>query len=452
VVIPTHDRARSLARALDALGRQAVPPDTFDVIVVADRCTDDTAASVRCGRHPFPSMVLGIDAGCAGAARNRGAAAASGELLIFLDDDVEAGPGLIEAHWEAHRRQAGRTAIGYLRPSVQGRADFFATALRGWWESMVDRLRQPAPRFRYTDLLSGNFSVDRALFARVGGFDERFGCHEDYEIGYRLIAAHADFTFEPSAAGVHHDGTDIAGALRRKYDEGRADVALGRHHPELRRVLFMARALQSPIGLEHHFRRLAFVPSTGDRVAAIGVRTLAALEAARLRGRWHRLLFALLGYWYWRGVQHELGSRRAVRAFLDGAPPPEAPSLDLDLALGIAHGEALLDRVRPRAARLLVDGRLVGRIPDEPGAERLRGCHLRRALAWDLARPLREALLGEPSPPDCDPRGAGRAAGSRRPTRPPDAVSPDRARRDLDLLRALPRLIPVGRRQDAGAT
>ena len=87
---------------------------------------------------------------------------------------------------------------------MQGRRDFFGVTLRGWWDAMFERMREPGHRFSYKDLLSGNFSIRRSLFRQVGGFNERLPCHEDYELGFRLIRSGARLTFAEAAAGWHH--------------------------------------------------------------------------------------------------------------------------------------------------------------------------------------------------------------------------------------------------------
>src|SRR5574338_454432 len=172
------------------------------------------------------------------AARTRAAAEASGDLLLFLDDDVEAWPDLVASHVQAHATARVPTAVvGYLPARLDDRNDLFGVALRGWWSAMFERMREPGHRFTYADLLSGNFSIPSALFRALGGFDDRLTCHEDYEFGFRLLRAGARITFEPKAAGWHSDHSDVARALRRKHDEGMSDVWLARRHPELWRAL-----------------------------------------------------------------------------------------------------------------------------------------------------------------------------------------------------------------------
>ena len=101
IVIPTHNRRAAAARTLHALAHQCCSPAAFEVILVADGCTDDTAG-LAAVEWPIPVRVLEQPHGGPASARNRGAAAAAGDLLIFLDDDIEVVPGFVSAHVAAH--------------------------------------------------------------------------------------------------------------------------------------------------------------------------------------------------------------------------------------------------------------------------------------------------------------------------------------------------------------
>ena len=418
IVIPTHNRRDAAARTLHALSRQCCSRTAFEVILVADGCSDDTAA-LATREWPMPVRVLEQSHAGPAAARNRGAAAATGNLLIFLDDDIEVLPGFVAAHRAAHaapqeapvhqiepagprtanpRQQHDTVVIGYLPPELQGRRDLFAVMLRAWWEAMFERMRDPGHRFTYSDLLSGNFSLSRQLFERSGGFDETLHCHEDYELGYRLIAAGARFQFAPAAAGWHHEHTDLARALRRKHDEGRADVVLARRYPELTAVLPLARPTSHLTRRGRVLRHLAVAhPGLGDAVEALCRKLLGILETARLRTRWRRLLDDLLSYWYWRGIGESLGGSSASE--LMPASDASPALLALDLQRGLAHAVAEIDAVRPQGVSLRWGSLVIGTVPPEPGAEPLQGRHLRSLLRIRFMTVFRQTLAlahGEP--------------------------------------------------------
>lgn len=393
IVIPTHNRRASVERTLRALAGQTYPLRAIEVIVVADGCSDGTPRVAGIDR-PIAVRVIEQPKQGAAAARNRGAAAASADLLIFLDDDVEAWPELVAAHVRAHGSGGEPSvAIGYLPPELQGRRDFFAIMLRAWWEAMFERMREPGHRFVYSDLLSGNFSVGRALFTQVGGFDESLRCHEDYELGLRLIAAGARLRFSGDAAGWHHEYTTVDRAFQRKRDEGRADVTLARRYPELTSALPLSAEYRTRAARARALRRLALTsPAAGDSVARGYRWTLAAMGRLGLRMRWRRLLDDLLSYWYWRGVGESLGGAPLDTLHRATAMEPGDQVYELDLRIGIDAAMRALDAAAPQRLRLRWGGLLVGEVPAVAGAEPLQGRHLPALLRDRFALQFAETL------------------------------------------------------------
>jgi GT2 family glycosyltransferase len=377
VVIPTRDRRASVERALRALSAQSYPVTAMEIIVVADGCSDGTR-EIATGAWPMQVHLIEQPALGPAAARNRGAAAAIGDPLIFLDDDVEASRGFVAAHLEGHTGP-DNVVIGYLPPDLQERRDFFAIVLRSWWEAMFDPLRDPGHRFSFSDLLSGNFSIARSLFARVGGFDETLQCHEDYELGIRLIAAGVRMRYVEDAAGRHHEHTDLRRALGRKRDEGRVDVTLTRRHPALLPALPISLDSRRLTRRGRTLKRLALTsPERGDRLEAACRSMLPVLEAARLRLKWRRLLDDLLSYWYWRGVGESVDE--ASLSSMLSRETASAAVHDIELRHGLAEAAREIDEIRPEAIRLRWGPLVVATVPHQPGAEALEGRHLRSLL------------------------------------------------------------------------
>jgi hypothetical protein len=157
--------------------------------------------------------------------------------------------------------------------------------------------------------------------------------------------------------------------------------------------------IEFSLAASRSFRFLAFQWPGGGDVLAAGLRQVSvAFERLRLPGLWRRVFLGLQFYHYWRGVAKSLGSLKQVRDFLDIKPPgPEEsrPDLVLDLSRGIRTAEQLLDQYRPQSLSIQLDGQPVGRILAQPGAERLRGVHLRSVLANEFTWPLLRALTIE---------------------------------------------------------
>ena len=400
VVVPTHNRSASLRRTLDALCVQTYPVQRLEVVVVADGCTDDTAEMLRRYEAPFALRAVEQPGVGAAGARNRGAANAAAPLLLFLDDDVEPTPPVVEAHVRLHQRQAGQVVLGPCLPVVEDARDYHCIKMRAWWHDRFRAMQEPWHRFTYHDLLSGNLSIPAGLYAHVGGFDPALLTgHEDYELGIRLIQADAPIVFAASALAYHHDRPDVDRAFRRARHEGYADVLIGRRHPEMLAVLPLSYYGLPPSRLVRTMRRLAFKrPAIGDARAAALRRRLDRLERAHLRRRWLRLSDQLHDYWYWRGVAGALGSRKSLVRLLQSGPAHADmgwKEIEVNLQEGLQAAETRLDEERPHGVRLWYGRQPIGRIPPQPGAERLRGVHLRPNLVHGFAVPMLKALAFE---------------------------------------------------------
>jgi glycosyltransferase involved in cell wall biosynthesis len=395
IIIPSHNRRSALRNALEAMAKQTYPAERFEVLVVLDGCSDGSAEMLRNYSAPYTLRFIEQEKQGSSVARNQGANQARGELLIFLDDDVEATPGLIQAHLDAHRGPGERVVIGYYPPALAGQKAYLSLELQGWWEAMFQGMHQPGHRFWYTDMLSGNFSISKKVFCNLGGFDPNMPVHEDYELGVRLIRAGVAFAFEKTALGLHHEQSDLTRSLKRKFQEGVADVRLGRLYPELIPTLLICRLQNYSLFASRILRYLHYrLPLMGEWIASTATEALPFFDKAHLLGMWRKTLYGLMGYWYWKGVAQELPTLEAVKDFLasyaPGASSQNQFEIALDLSLGLDQAERLLDQSRPHSARLLYGKRLIGSIPAEAGAERLRGPHLKPYLINQLV-----FLLGE---------------------------------------------------------
>src|SRR5439155_25515228 len=104
IIIPTHQRRDIVVANVSALERQDCRD--FEVVVVVDGSTDGTATALRSLSPTFPLTVVEQDNLGAAQARNVGAARAAGDILVFLDDDMEADASLLREHDRPHRAGA----------------------------------------------------------------------------------------------------------------------------------------------------------------------------------------------------------------------------------------------------------------------------------------------------------------------------------------------------------
>ncbi|MEG3938931.1 glycosyltransferase [Microcoleus sp. S36b_A3] len=400
VIIPTHNRSGSLRRALDALHSQTYPLDLMEVIVVADSCIDDTLAMLQDYKAPFKLQLVEVNCRSASIARNTGSASASGQLLLFLDDDIEALPLLVESHVRTHQERPGCAVMGPYPPKLQGGTRFFDVEVRAWWEEKFYQMGRPDHRFGYQDLLSGNLSLDAELFASLDGFDSAFGnCGgEDYEFGVRLLKADVSFAIAADAVGYHyeHETNNLDRSFGRARQEGRSDVLIGQRHPELRPILKI-KYYEVPDSLTDKILvAIAFLWVQAVDLLALGLRkSLDLVESLRMRGTWRWLRGNLLGYWYFRGVMDELKSRSGISSFMQsGAARADLSDreIEIDLQQGWEAAERAIDAARPDGIYLRYGELPVGHVTPEVGREHLRGVHLRRILATSMSDELLAAI------------------------------------------------------------
>ncbi len=383
VVIPSRNAPASLTITLAGLAQQTVAAGCYEVIVAGG--VDEETIRRRVPLDlPYALRVLVKPGPGASRRRNAGAEVARAELLLFLDDDMEPEPGLLEAHLHAHAGGSGRRVVmGYLPPATDlrgenGRLDWLKLQLRDWWEEDFAAMAQPGHRFAYTDVLSGNFSLPAALFREVGGFDvDYYPCRDDFELGVRLLMAGADLAMCPAARSWHHDKTDLPRLLQRKTDEGRTDVQLARQYPHLRPALLISRHLQALNLASRLLRRVARTsPPAADFLAGLLIPFVRLSERLRMRETWRRLVGGLLVHAYWQGVL------KATRDWDDVRSLTAAPALSLalvDLAGGLESVAETLDCCPVQGVRLTWRGLPLGRIEPQAGAEPVRGRHVE---AW----------------------------------------------------------------------
>src|SRR5947207_8185848 len=172
VVIPTYQRRDVVVENVRALERQTFEGG-FDVVVVVDGSTDGSAEALRRLETPFRLMVIEQPNSGPAAARNRGADRSSGELLLFLDDDMEADPRLLAEHDASHRDGAD-VVIGHMPLHPGSPPGFLSRGVGEWAERRLERLSGLGGALPVQELLGGQLSIARDRFARLGGFDQAF--------------------------------------------------------------------------------------------------------------------------------------------------------------------------------------------------------------------------------------------------------------------------------------
>lgn len=206
VIIPVHNCSAHLQRCLQSLA--ASDFRGFECIVVDDASTDDTPAVAA--RHAVKVILLERNGGPA-RARNRGAQAARGDILVFIDSDVCVHPDTlrrIDAHFREHPRSDA--VMGSYDDTPAHPA--FVSQYKNLFHHYVHHHSRPEARTFW----AGCGAVRRATFLSCGGFDESYTrpCIEDIELGGRLHAAGHRLDLNPNIQVTHLKQWTLWGLLR----------------------------------------------------------------------------------------------------------------------------------------------------------------------------------------------------------------------------------------------
>jgi GT2 family glycosyltransferase len=220
VLVPSRGDPAKLIPHLEALARQTLPRDRFEVIVALDGVAPAPELDARIAALGARVARLAERSG-PGAARNAGAALAHESILAFTEDDVTPAPDWLE---RAARRFEADPAIDVLEGATtkpEGRPVRIRDAGGLTW-------------------LPTNLFVRRALFQRVGGYHEGYFdrelavyFREDSDLGFTLEQAGARIVPAPEVMVTHPDEhPGLLDPLRwaRRYE---MDPLLARRHPKL---------------------------------------------------------------------------------------------------------------------------------------------------------------------------------------------------------------------------
>jgi GT2 family glycosyltransferase len=190
VIIPTYYRYDCLGTMLKMLENQSYKP--FEVIICDQTPLDERPDNFYHQFKSLPLKILNLEKPSFSYARNKGAATSAGDIILFLDDDVEFAEDLLEQHVKIMVEENVDVVVGasprsekiHEHPEDDDSRQFdplsyLLKAKRGKWTGMV------------FGIIGLNTSLRREFFLRAGGFDEKIPRMEDAELGYRLYRSGA---------------------------------------------------------------------------------------------------------------------------------------------------------------------------------------------------------------------------------------------------------------------
>jgi len=258
VIIVTRNRASLLTTVLAHLEQQSYPAARFEILLVDMGSTDATPEVLQryAAGTPVRTRTMRLESGNAAAARNAALQAAAGQWVLFLDDDLLAGPKLVENHIAAQERAGGECAvIGQIDQHPQ--AD--AKAFLGEIDLGRRRAFMKNQPLRFLDWRIWNLSLPRSLLIDAGGFDEAFEIAglDDIELASRLEQRGLGGIYCEEACAYLWMPLNLQEQLKRYYAEGytlprvlektQSDVVRNRYLRPLRWVIPVPERVLLPI-------------------------------------------------------------------------------------------------------------------------------------------------------------------------------------------------------------
>lgn len=299
VVIATYNRKDLLLGCLAAVTCLDYPD--FEVIVADDGSTDGSSEAVW---QLFPGVRYLPHATNTGepAARNRGVRAATGDVIAFTDDDCVPPPDWLQRHARHYDTPSIAAAGG---PQICRTPNFYECFDVAQWRIRFDALETVDRIGDYEHLLTGNMSVRREVFARVGLFDEQFRCGCDSDFIRRVSRAGYHFVRDPHLQIDHLKVHDFLPYLAFRFHRALGSVLI-----DVKERTLSARRFVPFINVAHtwdNWRRFAEVCGGGPIMFARFWGLAQLTRMVEVAGRVYYYWTA--GRWYQLPAPHELRMR-----------------------------------------------------------------------------------------------------------------------------------------------
>jgi GT2 family glycosyltransferase len=193
VVVPVrNDRGRYLRALLEALERQTLPRERFEILIGDDGSSDGSTEGLETGDGWI--RVLRGEPRNSYAARNRAARAGSAPVIAFVDSDCVPDPTWLEEGLRA--LEDADAAAGGIQFSLPSQPTV-------WSMIDIETTKDHERQVRVANAETANLFVRRELYDRVGGFDDTLPEHGDFDFAERIVAAGGRLVYAPTAQVEH---------------------------------------------------------------------------------------------------------------------------------------------------------------------------------------------------------------------------------------------------------
>ncbi len=226
VIIPTYQAENRITKILENLKTQT--DSSFELIIVNDGSTDRTEQKINSYKNEFKNFKKFKIDNCGRAqVRNFGAKQATGNLLIFFDDDMHLGPNCIKQHIEYHLKNNNHLLVGngyrnknWAKTSFQ----YFILDMENKW--MKNHQNQYYINLSNPRLTACNFSIPKIIFDKLNGFDKNLKDSEDMDLGIRALEEGYKVFYNQDIDAWHNDDVSFLQYVKRNNEYKNAAVKL----------------------------------------------------------------------------------------------------------------------------------------------------------------------------------------------------------------------------------
>ena len=238
VILPVRNEVRSLGRLLDQLLQQNYSAELFEILVADGRSTDGTRTLVeqKASTATVSLRVIDNPGIRSGPGRNAGVAAATGDIILFIDGHCEIPSKELLQDTVKLLEETGADCLCRPQPLIAfsprgvGRiiADARASTLGHGRDSLIYNMSHSG----FVHPASSGATYKRPVFERVGTYDESFDACEDVEFNTRVAAAGYRAYTDPRLSVYYEPRNSFRGLFRQMMRYGIGRVRLARKHPE----------------------------------------------------------------------------------------------------------------------------------------------------------------------------------------------------------------------------
>ena len=304
VLVAVYNGADTIARCIESLLDQDYPPDRYQIIIVENGSTDDTAKIVKPYADQYPDRVKFLQSKAKGkqAALNLGITNSTADIIAMTDADCIAVP-----HWLAQLVQP------YTDPQVGGVGGLITayvhpdrTIYEQFSEDHNPLINYISGDHEFLPHLDGaNCSYRRDLLNKVGNYNTRLVISDDVDVCWRVqLQTGAKIVYNPDAVIHHHHRSTRTGLARQYYHYGYGEIvldALYKHEANYPRnlsfqlhritgqILALARYTVSVL-----IRRIRYLRGRATAYEAALPRLLLLIEFSNIRGKVEALIASRL--------------------------------------------------------------------------------------------------------------------------------------------------------------